>query len=132
MFCFFCLLITRPPRSTLPDTLFPYTTLFRSQDEPRQHVDQRRLAAARAPHQRHGLARLHGERHIRQRIGLRVLVAVNNPLKFDFAGYSFKDAGAAVPLGFMVDKGKHAFSRYRSEEHTSELQSLMRISYAVF
>src|SRR3546814_4942545 len=74
-------MIRRPPRSTRTDTLFPYTTLFRSvDDDSRQHSHD-------------------GER----------------------------DAGGQ-------DANHIAFPRRRerSEEHTSELQSLMRISYAVF
>src|SRR3546814_5071110 len=87
MLCFFFLMIRRPPRSTRTDTLFPYTTLFRSED-------RRQRLAAREP--RHGLrhaggGRLGGARH---------------------------EAGERL--------------HQRSEEHTSELQSLMRISYAVF
>src|SRR3546814_1494115 len=72
---FFFLMIRRPPRSTRTDTLFPYTTLFRS-------CRRRRLY-------RRGLRRR--------------------------ARRSARDRGGG-----------------RSEEHTSELQSLMRISYAVF
>src|SRR3546814_4607881 len=72
-FCFFFLMIRRPPRSTRTDTLFPYTTLFRS----------------------------HGREPSRDRGGR--------------------------PLG-----GQEGEADGRSEEHTSELQSLMRISYAVF
>src|SRR3546814_16583761 len=77
LFCLlyvFFLMIRRPPRSTRTDTLFPYTTLFRS--------DRFRVGRARRRH---------------------------------------PDLGRAV-----------AAARLRSEEHTSELQSLMRISYAVF
>src|SRR3546814_9528085 len=76
--CVFVLMIRRPPRSTRTDTLFPYTTLFRS-----------RLG-------RHGdrLPRRNQRRHLGDR---RPIERAN-----------------------------------RSEEHTSELQSLMRISYAVF
>src|SRR3546814_11686008 len=73
----FFLMIRRPPRSTRTDTLFPYTTLFRSDP-----ACQACGAAARAVHPRGG-------------------------------------------------EGRQA-SIARSEEHTSELQSLMRISYAVF
>src|SRR3546814_8845031 len=75
----------RPPRSTRTDTLFPYTTLFRSH-----------LAVA-APGRAH-----------------RALI--------DMLGMGLQRIGAAQgPRG-----------QRRSEEHTSELQSLMRISYAVF
>src|SRR3546814_2198915 len=88
-------MIRRPPRSTRTDTLFPYTTLFRSG----LFLLGRQLAAV-AP-----LAQLDG--------GFEVFV--------DFGGDVFD--------GF--DKGRHG-RLPRSEEHTSELQSLMRISYAVF
>src|SRR3546814_8683063 len=70
--CFFFLMIRRPPRSTRTDTLFPYTTLFRSRTGDRKTL-------------------------------------------------------AWIPL-----VPAQPVSRSRSEEHTSELQSLMRISYAVF
>src|SRR3546814_13568049 len=77
--CFCCclcfLMIRRPPRSTRTDTLFPYTTLFRSD------------------------------------------ILANNT-----------DEGASQTAGMQVLTWKVS----RSEEHTSELQSLMRISYAVF
>src|SRR3546814_19993694 len=76
--CFF-LMIRRPPRSTRTDTLFPYTTLFRS-------------------------------------IGMLQL------------GWHWLDPATALLVGVVV--AASAFGR--SEEHTSELQSLMRISYAVF
>src|SRR3546814_12435405 len=84
---FFCfLMLRRPPRSTRTDTLFPYTTLFRSllpdpNSSPRPR-NRRRWRAGRAFHR----------------------------------AWSWSKVGACG----------------RSEEHTSELQSLMRISYAVF
>src|SRR3546814_4981127 len=78
-------MIRRPPRSTRTDTLFPYTTLFRSGIDVESRLEP------------------------------------------------FDDLAAAVvgradqeAVGFVEDRG------VRSEEHTSELQSLMRISYAVF
>src|SRR3546814_4603670 len=79
--CF--LMIRRPPRSTRTDTLFPYTTLFRSE-----------IAAAPDPHR---TIDMRAER-------LAAFVAIEQRRK----------------------------DLERSEEHTSELQSLMRISYAVF
>src|SRR3546814_6891175 len=82
----FFLMIRRPPRSTRTDTLFPYTTLFRSW----RRAFVRNPAASKA------------------RTGAVAL------LRFSFPDQT-KSAGLA-----------------RSEEHTSELQSLMRISYAVF
>src|SRR3546814_3567678 len=96
-------MIRRPPRSTRTDTLFPYTTLFRSQLH-RQLVGQ--LLGA------HGAAVTH-------------LVGVDHQ--------SLGDGGAeAVGLDHQGDEGTHLVEADRSEEHTSELQSLMRISYAVF
>src|SRR3546814_1938253 len=93
---FFFLMIRRPPSSTRTDTLFPYTTLFRSpvQRYPRQ--------ASRAQGDR-------GRRPLRH---LQRSPLARNSLS----------AGARL----------HPQIRQRSEEHTSELQSLMRISYAVF
>src|SRR3546814_4253020 len=82
-------MIRRPPRSTRTDTLFPYTTLFRS------HIEQ-----------------------VKEQLGKEQLPSATlkiNPRESidDFVFEDFE----------MID---------RSEEHTSELQSLMRISYAVF
>src|SRR3546814_6557110 len=83
---FFFLMIRRPPRSTRTDTLFPYTTLFRSG-----------FAA--------GMPDVGGHTHRRhQRLG----------------------------VGILDPRGAGSGGDCRSEEHTSELQSLMRISYAVF
>src|SRR3546814_6806051 len=102
IWCFF-LMIRRPPRSTRTDTLFPYTTLFRSGP---------RLAPCRR-------ADLKG------------------------VGHSLACNGTQSPLHLPVLASHRAVQPYsrcsilgsfahRSEEHTSELQSLMRISYAVF
>src|SRR3546814_1097119 len=79
----FFLMIRRPPRSTRTDTLFPYTTLFRS------------------PPFRGSAADGRGDRRTRR-----------NP--------------------FGPERSSWSRAESRSEEHTSELQSLMRISYAVF
>src|SRR3546814_4099944 len=78
-------MIRRPPRSTRTDTLFPYTTLFRS-----------------------GMRARHSQPH-----------TLSSP--------SRAPAGAHAARGACEGNGNG-----RSEEHTSELQSLMRISYAVF
>src|SRR3546814_3905785 len=80
-----CLMIRRPPRSTRTDTLFPYTTLFRSSWYPGFSGDRARRRTVQP-------RRLHD------------------------------DYGWRQPT----------IHKSRSEEHTSELQSLMRISYAVF
>src|SRR3546814_2516770 len=93
-------MIRRPPRSTRTDTLFPYTTLFRST------VDN--LAERRGPAPRPVGGGQHGERHRVAGLGIQ------EQLRLALAGKRAGDVEA------------------RSEEHTSELQSLMRISYAVF
>src|SRR3546814_8025701 len=104
MLVFFFLMIRRPPISTRTDTLFPYTTLFRS----------RRCCTDRAADIRHdafGSAAGHPAVHLDGRHSAtlgrhRRLVPRDGTLVWPAAR--------------------------RSEEHTSELQSLMRISYAVF
>src|SRR3546814_7059017 len=93
-------MIRRPPRTTRTDTLFPYTTRFRS-----RHAGGRRRRADLGAAE--GLERL----------------ALQRPRH-------------AEPGGKGAREGDHQFllrlRPERSEEHTSELQSLMRISYAVF
>src|SRR3546814_8107780 len=104
MFCL--LIIRRPPRSTRTDTLFPYTTLFRSD----RGLPQRHHDAAGPVHP--------GERGRRLRRG-RLL---SLPPRAD----ADRVRPRALPLC------RQRILADRSEEHTSELQSLMRISYAVF
>src|SRR3546814_4116284 len=108
-------MIRRPPESTRTDTLFPYTTPFRSV---RLAETERLIAEARLQGQRAD-GRLDpsvgfGVRQLRE-TGDRALIA-----------------NVSVPLPvFDRNRGNISAAR-RSEEHTSELQSLMRISYAVF
>src|SRR3546814_10016161 len=90
LYLFFFLMIRRPPRSTRTDTLFPYTTLFRSSGRP---------------------AKVDG-----------------GP-----TGTVTPACGTYCPWQLVAHRlTLCAMPRGRSEEHTSELQSLMRISYAVF
>src|SRR3546814_2720056 len=91
-------MIRRPPRSTRTDTLFPYTTLFRS---------LRTVERAVAP--------LRRELRAEARATVRFETPPGRQLQIDFG-----ETRAAIG------------GEGRSEEHTSELQSLMRISYAVF
>src|SRR3546814_9710500 len=101
-------MIRRPPRSTRTDTLFPYTTLFRSQDSFACAADDRPCRPT-GPEVRRttGPASVGGCDCDSISLLTRHLVAKNTGLS------------------------PHAFT-LRSEEHTSELQSLMRNSYAVF
>src|SRR3546814_10756641 len=106
-------MIRRPPRSTRTDTLFPYTTLFRSLHG-------------------HDLALLLVI--VEQRVGFVVvnLDAMPDDL-FLVVGAAFLVRAIEQALDdFLIgDRQMHSLVD-RSEEHTSELQSLMRISYAVF
>src|SRR3546814_4934904 len=98
----FFLMIRRPPRSTRTDTLFPYTTLFRSRTD---------------------------HRRVRHRIGGRV---VCHAMGCSRIGPSARAWPTLVLCIRPADLPALGPVRLRSEEHTSELQSLMRISYAVF
>src|SRR3546814_1344853 len=102
-------MIRRPPRSTRTDTLFPYTTLFRS----RRRIGRGQHRTRRPDdHLDHRLSRIQGVRQQRPRRG-------------SAAGHQPEQCPPeAAPV--------HPGTAPRSEEHTSELQSLMRISYAVF
>src|SRR3546814_5107559 len=100
----FCLMVRRPPISTRTDTLFPYTTLFRSV------VGLSRFGFFFGTPERHDIV-----------VGFRV--------GWDFNQHHI--AGTPVFMGFHPGAGAIVIA-CRSEEHTSELQSLMRISYAVF
>src|SRR3546814_1402618 len=101
------LMVRRPPSSTRTDTLFPYTTLFRTQAAVPVPAVPAAAPAGRIAH--HLGAGQHPD--------VSPIAATQAKLAFigPFAAQAFID-----PL------------LYRSEEHTSELQSLMRITYAVF
>src|SRR3546814_2464038 len=108
-------MIRRPPSSTRTDTLFPYTTLFRSLLE-RLTIATRLTGNAGALDQVRAYT-LSAEALAAARIG--DLIAAD-PERTTLAG-GWNDTSVPLPV-----------AGGRSEEHTSELQSLMRISYAVF
>src|SRR3546814_1398529 len=133
LWTFFLLLILRPPRSTRTYTLVPDTTLFRS-----SHYDQIRLA--RQPYVPH-LA-LVGQR---EQVLVDLLFAqgrdgegrheLRTAFGEDAAHRHATFAQPADEVETLIRRdasGDHQEDALRSEEHTSELQSLMRISYAVF
>src|SRR3546814_1798580 len=95
-------MIRRPPRSTRTDTLFPYTTLFRS---PSTSISITILSDVDLPS------------------------PSNRSVWLQQKGYS---GGVGMSLKALVGGTSSWIDVTRSEEHTSELQSLMRISYAVF
>src|SRR3546814_1522512 len=112
-------MIGRPPRSTRTDTLWPYTTLFRSGRRAGAVVPQLYVSApsgtGEPPRQLKGFTKLTLEPGESRRVTLRL------------------DRRAFAYWSTRQDRWVVAPGRYgRSEEHTSELQSLMRISYAVF
>src|SRR3546814_5355050 len=107
-------MLRRPPISTRTDTLFPYTTLFRSP----QYLLMR---AGRTPSDNFAQNRQQGSAPIRK--------AVLHPARHDRIGLAVDEAPM---LQLFQLAAEDARSDGRSEEHTSELQSLMRISYPVF
>src|SRR3546814_10132777 len=126
-YCVFFLIIRRPPRSTRTDTLFPYTTLFRSPADkrfPRSFALSANFARCFAMNWNFDL-------HLHR-------------LHLTVAGKGRSQIGGKLPDSFTQHVSMHIqLTRclrdrcstrisMRSEEHTSELQSLMRISYAVF
>src|SRR3546814_9142376 len=98
-------MIRRPPRSTRTDTLFPYTTLFRSLPKTLQFI-------------------------------MTELICSTNLSFGMYPGLTHGACNALEMHGSEAQKRTFlpnmAHGRWRSEEHTSEFQSLMRISYAVF
>src|SRR3546814_6722072 len=109
-------MIRRPPIATLTDTLFPYTTLFRS---PLSGRFQRR-------HGRHAVSLSRRQPEAETKAGRAVAAR-------------HKDRELSSRHGVLAGRADRPGARradlpldHRSEEHTSELQSLMRISYAVF
>src|SRR3546814_2319396 len=105
-------MIRRPPRSTRTDTLFPYTTLFRS-------------GPGRGPAAGQAVCRLPGTD---ERPAAADLLQQRPP----HLAVGRLPRGAARGTGLLHPGGAGTRHPARSEEHTSELQSLMRISYAVF
>src|SRR3546814_9144309 len=107
-------MIRRPPRSTRTDTLFPYTTLVRS------------IPKMGASGFAYDLARHFGLKVVEPRPALV-------PLTLGGEDVLFRElSGVATPVEARAGKAAFREAALRSEEHTSELQSLMRISYAVF
>src|SRR3546814_8221637 len=118
--CFF-LRRRRPPRATLTDTLFPYPTLFRSPVSAAEPLEQAQARKVRLLLDRLDLKP--GDRLLEIGSGWGYL-----------AETAARQYGAQVTsITLSEEQLAHARARVeRSEEHTSELQSLMRISYAVF
>ena len=88
------------------------------QHEARQHVHQRGLAAARAAHQRHGLAGLDGEGHVVQRVAVGVGEAMADASEFHAAAHRLgQRARALVDFRLLVDQREHAFGGHQHLLH---------------
>src|SRR3546814_4241569 len=116
-------MIRRPPRSTRTDTLFPYTTLFRSLDAIHPRAGARQDACAEHRNREQGQSHAQPKREQRQAAGQRAAGLADIEQR---AGKWRSHARSHQQRGQEPERGG------RSEEHTSELQSLMRNSYAVF
>src|SRR3546814_1569577 len=135
IFVVFFLMIQRPPRSTRTDTLFPYTTLFRS-----TLAARRGLAESRPPRP---AVRIQGKSAPIMKAN-SILDTIGNTPHIRMAKL-FPDAevwiksersnpGGSIKdrIGLAMIEAAERDGSLRSEEHTSEIQSLMRSSYAVF
>src|SRR3546814_1431853 len=129
-------MIRRPPRSTRTDTLFPYTTLFRSTARRCSILRERASGRRKAVAGKDRAALLRNEEGAeRSRFGMaRRDEQRDRVTDRRMAGRGKDTDDAHPPRGAGVGRIDDAERRgpARSEEHTSELQSLMRISYAVF
>src|SRR3546814_7821413 len=125
-------MIRRPPRSTRTDTLFPYTTLFRSDDLGEFHHEVNAVAGAEIVA---WLRRVLPRPHPVEQAGIGRIVDGHAELPV-----ATRDIFGILGLDIALDRaeqdrradrpGREAVIIVdRSEEHTSELQSLMRISY---
>src|SRR3546814_10644988 len=104
-------MIRRPPRSTRTDTLFPYTALFRSHRVGERRVELPGIVLVEEPEQG-------------RRVAGDQLAAAGEGVE--------EGGGVGTCLTEAIPAPQLVRPALRSEEHTSELQSLMRISYAVF
>src|SRR3546814_4961898 len=117
-------MVRRPPRSTRTDTLFPYTTLFRSAGTAQLHAYTCRPAKHSHPFAVKRVLAAEsalGTRRHRRRDALRITIGQG---RWTLAPWPVS--------GLASGSRRLRPRRLRSEEHTSELQSLMRTSYAVF
>src|SRR3546814_8053129 len=120
LFCrfFFFLMLRRPPRSTRTDTLFPYTTLFRSAGKSDSESLKSLSLCFFATISLIFIVKAENRRSI-----MAHKLVISTLAVFAFTAVAVHAQPAMGPQGERFQ---------RSEEHTSELQSLMRISYAVF
>src|SRR3546814_10361830 len=132
---FFFLMIRRPPRSTRTDTLFPYTTLFRSDDGRIRTADAdgRRRRDDEDGEVRH-MSGLPIPAFLQSEGFVTLLAALSALLTVAAVWRGLLDAKPLSGRLKELERRRNVLRQglARSEEHTSELQSLMRNSYAVF
>src|SRR3546814_1420826 len=117
-------MIRRPPRSTRTDTLFPYTTLFRSQGEG-EHI----LLPIDAKFPMEDYQRL---LEAQETADIEAAAIAGRALEVRVREEAKRIKSKFIAPPHTTDFAVLFLPTERSEEHTSELQSLMRISYAVF
>src|SRR3546814_7287797 len=129
-------MIRRPPGATRTDLLFPYTTLFRSSASAYDHIAEDRIHMPdfSAFHDAHGFyaTHIHEAAHAS---GAAHRLDRDFSTKWTKHALAMEEATAELTASFLLaDLGIAHEPRpdHRSEEHTSELPSLMRSSYAVF
>src|SRR3546814_2103970 len=115
----------RPPRSTRTDTLFPYTTLFRSKGEVVGLLGPNGAGKTTCFYSIMGLIKPDAGRIMLDGADITALPMYRRAI----LGLGYLPQETSIFRGMTVAQNIEAV---RSEEHTSELQSLMRISYAVF
>src|SRR3546814_8544335 len=136
-------MIRRPPRSTRTDTLFPYTTLFRSSINEIIVTAQKR--SERQSDVPLSITAVQGDRLFelgvsgpqdleKVALGFTFRPSAQGSPIFQIRGIGFFEEaiGVTPTVSVYLDQVPLPFSSMRSEEHTSELQSLMRISYGGF
>src|SRR3546814_9476332 len=131
-------MIRRPPRSTRTDTLFPYTTLFRSLADPDADARKEQLHEILREPAHCGHRRPDGERSGDQADAVGALLVGITRDRNAEQRIEDRKGRPGEQAEFGVAELQAVLDRFgedvddRSEEHTSELQSLMRISYSVF
>src|SRR3546814_7107720 len=139
MFLFYFLMIRRPPSSSRTDTLFPYTTLFRSVTTRCQRKRKDRGRTVLMEMALMDFAHFHVDNvFILKGIfgcsgpAARVPIGLDAERAAFYAGHNVQHPDCDGGGNHENNRHRHAEQRqHRSEEHTSELQSLMRITYAV-
>src|SRR3546814_14028596 len=120
-------MIRRPPRSTRNDTPLPYTTLFRSDQHSPPPEAQAPQILRPTTHARRGFL----SRNISLKYGSSQTIDTAPAVGQFPVAFCGASPFSTIP-GFQDRRRRNPLEHGRSEEHTSELQSLMRISYAVF